>query len=114
VEKSKTQYQSIDPSSPREKGGSILSVFSWRRHGLELAIILFLMVSTLVVYWPVRNHEFIHYDDLTYGTLKRILDRGLDHVQAAPPTTRPAEAPLPLFARPVTDFFPPTGGSPCN
>ena len=57
----------------------------------------------------------LHYDDLTYGTLKRILDRGLDQVQAAAaPPARSADAPLPLFARPVTDFFPPTGGSTCN
>ena len=55
----------------------------------------------------------VRFDEISYGTLKRILDRGLDQasVPAAPiatPTT------LPLFARPVTDFFPPTGGESCN
>ena len=56
----------------------------------------------------------LRYDDLAYATLKRILERGLD--QVADPTTpaRPAAAPLPLFARPVEDFFPPSGGSSCN
>lgn len=54
------------------------------------------------------------FDDLTYATLKRILDRGLD--QAAPPAAAPVPTPtaLPLFARPVTDFFPSTGGGTCN
>jgi transposase len=58
-------------------------------------------------------HRALRYDDVAYGTLKRILDRGLDQVAdpAAPP--RAAETPLPLFARPVTDFFP-SGGSSCN
>src|SRR5262245_37060303 len=43
----------------------------------------------------------ICFDDITYGTLKRILDRGLD--QTAVPETPSAVAPaLPLFARPVT------------
>jgi hypothetical protein len=54
------------------------------------------------------------FDDLTYGTLKRILDRGLD--QTAPPavSTVTTSTTLPLFARPVTDFFPSTGGGSCN
>jgi hypothetical protein len=56
----------------------------------------------------------LQYDDLTYGTLKRILDRGLDQTTtpAAPPTV--SSGALPLFARPVTDFFPTTGGGSCN
>jgi len=56
----------------------------------------------------------LQYDDSTYGTLKRILDRGLDQTAtpAAPPTV--SSAALPLFARPVTDFFPTTGGGSCN
>ncbi|TMA78047.1 MAG: hypothetical protein E6J77_21815 [Deltaproteobacteria bacterium] len=57
----------------------------------------------------------VQYDDLTYGTLKRILDRGLDQ-NAVSVTARPltAATTLPLFARPVTDFFPSTGGGSCN
>lgn len=55
----------------------------------------------------------LQYDDLAYSTLKRILDRGLDQA-LAPAAPRPVSPTLPLFARPVTDFFPPTGGGPCN
>jgi hypothetical protein len=55
----------------------------------------------------------VHFDDLTYRTLKRILDRGLDQTAvASAPVTAPTA--LPLFARPVTDFFPSTGGGTCN
>ena len=35
---------------------------------LPWLIALLLVLSTLVVYRPVRNHEFIHFDDLTYVT----------------------------------------------
>ena len=55
----------------------------------------------------------VQFDDMTYGTLKRILDRGLDQT-ALPPAAVPAPTALPLFARPVTDFFPTTGGGACN
>jgi hypothetical protein len=58
----------------------------------------------------------LQYDDLAYSTLKRILDRGLDQtaVPAAAVARGAAAATLPLFARPVTDFFPSTGGGSCN
>lgn len=56
----------------------------------------------------------LQYDDLAYSTVKRILDRGLDQTLAPAPRPRPVSPALPLFARPVTDFFPPTGGGPCN
>jgi transposase len=53
------------------------------------------------------------FNDLGYATIKRILERGLDQV-LEPVAPTPRQTPLPLFARPVTDFFPPTGGSSCN
>ena len=56
----------------------------------------------------------LQYDDLAYSTVKRILDRGLDQALAPAAPLRPVSSALPLFARPVTDFFPPTGGGPCN
>ena len=55
----------------------------------------------------------VQFDDITYGTVKRILDRGLDQTAVPPPPISAATA-LPLFARPVTDFFPPAGGGACN
>jgi hypothetical protein len=27
---------------------------------------LFLIISTLMVYWPVRHHSFVNYDDQEY------------------------------------------------
>lgn len=55
----------------------------------------------------------LRYDDLAYATIKRILERGLDQVADAA-TPAPRETTLPLFARPITDFFPSSGGSSCN
>jgi len=54
------------------------------------------------------------YDDFAYATLKRILERGLDQAASPAAARVTAPAPLPLFARPVTDFFPSTGGGSCN
>jgi transposase len=59
-------------------------------------------------------HRALRYDDVAYATIKRILERGLDQVQDPAAPARPADTPLPLFARPVTDFFPSRGGSACN
>jgi transposase len=56
----------------------------------------------------------LRYDDIAYATIKRILERGLDQVTDPKAPAPPRETPLPLFARPVTDFFPPAGGSSCN
>jgi hypothetical protein len=56
----------------------------------------------------------LRYDDVAYGTIKRILERGLDQAVEATPPAPPRETTLPLFARPVTDFFPSTGGSSCT
>jgi transposase len=56
----------------------------------------------------------LQYDDLTYGTLKRILDRGLDHTPVPTAPSHTSSPALPLFARPITDFFPSTGGGSCN
>ena len=56
----------------------------------------------------------VQYDDLAYSTLKRILDRGLDHTATPVPPPIATASTLPLFARPVTDFFPSTGGGSCN
>jgi transposase len=48
----------------------------------------------------------LRYDDVAYATIKRILERGLDQVTDPAAPAPPREAALPLFARPVTDFFP--------
>ena len=56
----------------------------------------------------------VRFDDISYGTLKRILDRGLDQTAVPSVASLTVTPALPLFARPVTDFFPPTGGGSCN
>jgi transposase len=56
----------------------------------------------------------LRYDDVAYGTIKRILERGLDQVTETAVPAPSRETTLPLFARPVTDFFPSRGGSSCT
>jgi transposase len=48
------------------------------------------------------------FDELGYGPIKRILDRRLD--LEAVSAGKPLPLPTPLFARPVTDFFPSAEG----
>ena len=38
------------------------------RYRSEIVVCIFLMVSTLAVYWQVGNHGFIDYDDNVYIT----------------------------------------------
>lgn len=45
------------------------------------------------------------FEEIAYAAIKRILERGLD-LQSLVPTTRSLPLERPLFARPVTDFFP--------
>ena len=47
------------------------------RHRLQLIVCLFLIVATLAVYWQVRNHDFVNYDDNHYVTDNRHVRSGL-------------------------------------
>jgi tetratricopeptide (TPR) repeat protein len=42
-----------------------------------LWICLFLVLSTLVVYWPVTGHQFVNYDDTDYVTENSYVQAGL-------------------------------------
>jgi len=44
---------------------------------LDVLICLFLVISTLVVYWQVRNYEFVNYDDSLYVTDNLRVQAGL-------------------------------------
>lgn len=48
-----------------------------RSRRLELIICLFLIVATLAIYWQAGNHEFVSYDDPTYVTENRFVQKGL-------------------------------------
>jgi tetratricopeptide (TPR) repeat protein len=43
----------------------------------EILVGLFLVISTLAVYWQVRNHEFLNYDDTLFVTQNRHVQAGL-------------------------------------
>jgi tetratricopeptide (TPR) repeat protein len=43
----------------------------------DLLLCLFLVVATLAVYWQVRNHDFVNYDDDHYITENRHVRAGL-------------------------------------
>jgi len=47
---------------------------TWKR---PLLICLFLVLSTLVVYWPVLRHGFVNYDDTDYVTANPYIQAGL-------------------------------------
>jgi Flp pilus assembly protein TadD len=49
----------------------------FRRSALQLLMALFLVVVTLAVFWQVRNHEFLNYDDGAYVTENRQVQSGL-------------------------------------
>ena len=44
----------------------------------EVFVCLFLVVTTIAVYWQVGNHEFINLDDTQYITKNRYVQKGLD------------------------------------
>ena len=43
----------------------------------DLLISLFLVIAVLAVYWPVRNHDFINFDDDLYVTINPHVQAGL-------------------------------------
>jgi tetratricopeptide (TPR) repeat protein len=47
-----------------------------RPHNLKLIVSLFLIIITLAVFWQVRNHEFINYDDDDYVTKNSYVQAG--------------------------------------
>lgn len=43
---------------------------------LDVLVCLLLVWATLPVYWQVKDHEFVNYDDDTYVTENYHLDKG--------------------------------------
>jgi Flp pilus assembly protein TadD len=57
----------IITQKPKEKDNSAqIKVLASRRNILILLISLSLIVVTFAVFWPVRNHTFLNYDDYEY------------------------------------------------
>jgi Flp pilus assembly protein TadD len=48
-----------------------------RRRRLQLLVCLFLIVPTVAVYWQIRSHDFLNYDDDSYVTENRHVQGGL-------------------------------------
>jgi tetratricopeptide (TPR) repeat protein len=66
--------------APGEKRETLSSqAGSWLHdHLASIVIVLFLSLATLIVYWPVRNHEFIDLDDYAYVVNNPQVQRGLN------------------------------------
>ena len=48
------------------------------RHKLQIGLICFALITfTLIIYWPVRSHDFVNYDDPDYVTENPIVQQGL-------------------------------------
>jgi len=60
----KERMQKIVEESKRTQKGAVPF---YRRYS-KLLIGLFLILATALVFWPVRNHEFLNYDDNEYVT----------------------------------------------
>ncbi len=50
---------------------------SMRVHRLDFTICLFLIVTTIAVFWPVLNHGFVNYDDTRYVTMNENVRAGV-------------------------------------
>ena len=59
--------------STKKKDGK--NTFFYSRH--EVLVCLFLVVTTLAVYWQVENHKFINLDDTQYITKNQHVQKGL-------------------------------------
>jgi tetratricopeptide (TPR) repeat protein len=57
------------------KKKDVTNTFFCSRH--EVLVCLFLVVTTLAVYWQVGNHEFINLDDTQYITENQHVQKGL-------------------------------------
>ena len=60
-----------------EKGKDKRAAVNIRRHFPILLVCLLLIVTTLAVYWQMRNHEFVDFDDDVYVTENRYVQAGL-------------------------------------
>ena len=61
--------------NPREKEGHKDTFFNIR---LDLLVCLFLALSILTVYWQVRNHDFVNFDDNLYVTENHHVQSGIN------------------------------------
>ena len=59
----------------RETNGHKSTVFNIR---LDLLVCLFLALSILAVYWQVRNHDFVNFDDNLYVTANEHVRSGIN------------------------------------
>jgi tetratricopeptide (TPR) repeat protein len=44
---------------------------------MDILVCLFLVIATLLVYWQVRNHSFVNYDDRQYVTHNHYVNTGV-------------------------------------
>jgi protein O-mannosyl-transferase len=57
----------VKPKGKRGFGNLLpTNSFSWPQYISKIFPIFFLIIATLVVFWPVQNHEFINLDDDEY------------------------------------------------
>jgi tetratricopeptide (TPR) repeat protein len=75
--KSKAEHKMVSQKKKGQTTPQRSKVFSWSPYGLTLLISLFLIVATLVVFWPVRDAEFINFDDDHYVTENLQVKAGL-------------------------------------
>ena len=56
----------------------------WRQRLCSPAFLcLWLALATLAVYWPVRHHDFVNYDDADYASANSHVQSGLSWANVA-------------------------------
>ena len=68
---------SIGAGGLPELGKDMVNKLSTRRHRLQFVVSLFLLMATIAVFWQVRGHDFVSYDDNLYVTQNPHVQSGL-------------------------------------
>ena len=68
------------PVSPPDRAAAPRAGFSWGRKLCSpgRVSLLLLVVATLAVYWPVRHHDYVNYDDADYVSANPHVQGGLN------------------------------------
>ena len=77
MSKSKVQHKTVMKERKGQRGSPQVKSFRLGGNTLTLIISLILIAATFVVFWQVRNHSFITFDDDHYVAENPYIRKGL-------------------------------------